>query len=153
MTITDFAVKRYQFTVVLFLMLGALGVASWMRIPRYEDPVIPIPQYNIAAVYPGATAADMEQLVVDKIEARLRSLERMKKIVSHTEDGLAVISAEFEPDVDADKKETDVLREVNRTPVGSLAELRAALRKSAPKDLLVLVQRGENTAFHVLKRD
>ena len=90
MTITDFAVKRYQFTVVLFLMLGALGVASWMRIPRYEDPVIPIPQYNIAAVYPGATAADMEQLVVDKIEARLRSLERMKKIVSHTEDGLEI---------------------------------------------------------------
>ena len=41
MNITEFSVKRYQFTVVLFLMLAALGVASWFRIPRSEDPVFP----------------------------------------------------------------------------------------------------------------
>jgi len=47
----------------------------------------------------------------------------------------------------------DVIREVNRTAVASLSELRAALRKSPRKDLLVLVQRGDDTAFHVLKRE
>jgi multidrug efflux pump subunit AcrB len=111
--LAEFAVKRYQFTVVLFLMLAALGVASWKRIPRAEDPVFPIPVMNVIAVYPGATPEDMEQLVVDKIEPKLRALERVRKLTSRAEDGLAAIQVEFDTDVDADRKEDEVLREVN----------------------------------------
>ena len=113
MKLTEFAVKRYQFTIVLFAMLAALGIASWKHIPRSEDPVFPIPIFNVIAVYPGATAEDMEQLVVDKIEDRLKPLEQVKKITSRAEDGLAVLQLEFVPEVDADRKETEVLREVN----------------------------------------
>ena len=111
--ITSFFVKRYQLTVVLFAMLAVLGISSWLRIPRAEDPVFPIPTFNIVAVYPGATAEDMEQLVVDKLENRLKPLEQVKRITSKAEDGLAVLQLEFVPDVDADRKETEVLREVN----------------------------------------
>ena len=111
--LTNFFVSRYQFTVVMFVMLVALGLASWNRIPRAEDPVFPIPIFNVVAVYPGATAEDMEQLVVDKIENRLKPLEQVKSIVSKAEDGLAVLQLEFDPEVDTDRKETEVLREVN----------------------------------------
>jgi multidrug efflux pump subunit AcrB len=112
MSFAEFAVRRYQFTVVLFLMLAALGFASWKRIPRSEDPVFPIPIMNVVAVFPGATPEDMEQLVVDRIETRLRALERVKKLTSRAEDGLATIQVEFDPDVDADRKEDEVLREI-----------------------------------------
>lgn len=113
MNISEFAVKRFQFTVVVFLMLAALGIASWGRIPRSEDPVFPIPIFYVNAVYPGATPEDMEQLVVDKIEPKLRSLEHVKKLTSRAEDGLASLQLEFDPSVDADRKEDEVLREVN----------------------------------------
>jgi hypothetical protein len=33
-----FAVRRWQFTVLVFLMLIALGASSWLAIPRAEDP-------------------------------------------------------------------------------------------------------------------
>src|SRR5207244_2560891 len=89
------------------------SIASWNRIPRSEDPVFPIPIFNIISVYPGATPEDMEQLVVDKIEPKLRSLERVKKLTSRAEDGLAVLQLEFDPSVDADRKEDEVLREIN----------------------------------------
>jgi multidrug efflux pump subunit AcrB len=111
--IAEFAVRRYQFMIVLFLMLAALGIASWGRIARSEDPVFPIPIFNIIAVYPGATPEDMEQLVVDKIEPKLRSLEHVKKLTAKAEDGLAVLLLEFDPSVDADRKEDEVLREIN----------------------------------------
>src|SRR5262249_50224027 len=106
MSITNFFVKRWQFTVVLFAMLAALGVSSWKRIPRAEDPVFRIPIFKGVAVYPGATAEDMEQLVVDKIENRLKPLEQVQKITSKAEDGVAVLRLEFIPEVDADRKET-----------------------------------------------
>jgi multidrug efflux pump subunit AcrB len=138
--ITAFAVRRYQFTVVLFLMLAALGLASWKKTPRSEDPVFPIPVFSIVAVYPGATPEDMEQLVVDKIEDKLRSLERVKKLTSRAEDGLAFIQLEFDPEVDADRKEDEVLREVN------------ALRPDLPSGLARLqVLRGSSTNVSILQ--
>ena len=61
-SLTEFAVKRWQFTVLLFLMFAALGVSSWMNIPRAEDPDFPVPIFTTVAVYPGASPEDMEQL-------------------------------------------------------------------------------------------
>lgn len=140
MTIAGFAVKRYQFTVVLFLMLAVLGLASWNRIPRAEDPVFPIPIYTVVAVYPGATPVDMEQLVVDKIEPRLRSLEHVRKLTSRAEDGLAVVIVEFDPEVDADRKEDEVVREIN------------ALRPDLPSALARLdVKRSSSTNVSILQ--
>lgn len=140
MNITSFFVRRYQFTVVLFAMLAALGISSWQRIPRSEDPVFPIPIFNVVAVYPGATAEDMEQLVVDKIEDRLKPLEQVKKITSRAEDGLAVLQLEFLPEVDTDRKETEVLREVN------------AVRAELPSGLSRLdVLRGSSSNVSILQ--
>ncbi|HTE45178.1 MAG TPA: efflux RND transporter permease subunit, partial [Gemmatimonadaceae bacterium] len=140
MSVSEFAVKRYQFTVVLFLMLAALGFASWKRIPRGEDPIFPIPNFYIAAVYPGATPEDMEQLVVDKIEPKLRSLEHVKKLTARAEDGLAVLQLEFDPSVHADRKEDEVLREIN------------ALRPELPSGLARLeVTRASGTNVSILQ--
>jgi multidrug efflux pump subunit AcrB len=108
-----FSVRRWQFTILMFLMLVAIGVASWKRIPRGEDPVFPIPTFMVIVVYPGASPSDMEQLVVDKIEDKLGALEGVWKLFARAEDGLATIRIEFEPSVDADRKEDEVLREMN----------------------------------------
>lgn len=121
--ITEFFVDRYQLTVVLFLMLVVMGISSWASIPKAEDPAIPIPTYIIVAVYPGARPADVEQLVVDPIEERMGELDDVKKIESVVEDGLAVLTVEFEAEEDADRKYDEVLREVN------------ALRPTLPADM------------------
>ena len=140
MILADFSVRRWQFTILMFLMLAALGVGSWYRIPRGEDPIFPIPIFNIVAVYPGASPSDMEQLVVDKIEDKLGALERVKKLTSDAQDGLAVLQLEFEPDVNADRKEDEVLREVN------------ALRATLPAGLLRLdVLRASGTNVNILQ--
>ena len=66
-------------------------------------------------------------------------------VINDVADGSAAAEAGIQPG--------DVLREVNRTPVTTLSDVRAALKKASRKDLLVLVQRGDATAFHVLKRN
>jgi multidrug efflux pump subunit AcrB len=124
--ITQFFIDRYQLTVVLFLMLAAMGWASWQKIPKAEDPVIPIPTYLVVAVYPGARPADVEQLVVDPIEERIGELDGVDEVRSQVEDGLAVMRIEFEYDADVDEKYDEVLREVN------------ALRPTLPQDLYSL---------------
>lgn len=113
MRIVEFAVQRWQLTVIVFVMLAALGIASWQSIPRAEDPVFPIPSYTIVVVNPGASPEDLERLVVKPIEERLSTLDDRKKIDATMEDGLATIFIEFDANVDAERKYDEVLREVN----------------------------------------
>jgi len=111
--LTAFSVRHWQFTVIVFAMLVALGVSSWMTIPRYEDPPLDFPGYSIVAVYPGASPTDLERLVVKKLEDRLNELENVKRISSSIRDGVATTFIEFDADEDSDRKYDEVTREVN----------------------------------------
>ncbi|MCE9602472.1 MAG: efflux RND transporter permease subunit, partial [Gemmatimonadetes bacterium] len=123
MRIAEFAVKNRQFTLVVFFALLVMGAFSIVTIPRAEDPTFPIPIYPIAIVYPGATPTDIEQLVVDPIEDKIRALEGLIDVKTTIEDGLAVIQPEFDVSVDADRKYDEMVREIN------------ALRPTLPQDL------------------
>ena len=45
MKISELAVKNYQFTIVVFLLLIALGVYSFLKIPQSEDPEFPVTHF------------------------------------------------------------------------------------------------------------
>ena len=123
MRIAEFSVRNRQFTLVVFFALLVMGAYSIVTIPRAEDPTFPIPIYPIAIVYPGATPTDIEQLVVDPIEDKVRAIEGLIDVKTGIEDGLAVIQPEFDVSVDADRKYDELVREIN------------ALRPSLPQDL------------------
>ena len=138
--LVTFAVRRWQFTVLLFLMFAALGVSSWFAIPRAEDPEFPVPIYTVISVFPGASPEDMEQLITEPIEKRLNALEDVKELTSTSSNGLSVVKIEFHSDVDADNKYDQVLREVN------------GLRSALPGALQRLeVKRSENSDLAVLQ--
>ena len=124
MKITDFSVKNYQFTLIVFVMLIAIGINSLINMPRGEDPDFQAPQFNVVVVYPGTSPKDMEELVADPIEKRMNELDDIKRIVSRIDDGLAVIRVEFKYETDPDKKYQDVVREID------------ALRNKLPQDIL-----------------
>ena len=113
MKISESAVKNYQFTIVIFLLLIALGIYSYLKIPQAEDPEFPISIFPIIAIYPGASPADIEQLVVDKVEESLNELEDIETIKSEIKDGVAIIVIEFSSDTDPDKKYDEILRQIN----------------------------------------
>ncbi len=124
MKITDFSVKNYQFTLIVFVMLAAIGLNALFTMPRGEDPDIQAPQFAAVIIYPGTSPRDMEELVVDPVEKKLNELDDVKKIVSRIDDGLAVVRIEFKYETDPDKKYQDVLRELD------------GLRKDLPADIL-----------------
>lgn len=126
MKITDFSVKNYQFTLIIFVMLVALGINSLLHMPRGEDPDFQAPSFFAVVIYPGTSPKDMEQLVVDPIEKKFNELDDVKRIVTKIDDGLAFIRVEFKYSSDPDKKYQDVVREID------------ALKTKLPQDILSL---------------
>lgn len=123
MSFLEFPIRRYQFTVVAFLLLVALGVSAFNNIPRSEDPYFPISTFVVTAIFPGADPQELERLVVKPIEDQLSELEDLKQLDSTVNDSVAVIIPEFEAFVDVEAKYDEIIREIN------------ALRPSLPPEL------------------
>jgi multidrug efflux pump subunit AcrB len=140
MSIWAFAVKRWQFTLVMFALLIALGLASFSNIARSEDPSFPFPAADISVVWPGASPADVERLIVKPIEDAINTLENVKKIQSSAFDGLGVVHTEFFYGGDPEKKQDEVIREFNRIRSSLPADItQIDIRKDSP-GLVSIVQ-------------
>src|SRR5512147_1399472 len=113
MKITEIAVKNYQFTLIVFLLLIALGLYSLFTIPQSEDPEFDVPLVPVYAIYPGASPSDMEKLVVDKIEKSLSELDDVIRLESTIKDGVSATVIEFASRTDPDKKFDEVSRQIN----------------------------------------
>ncbi|MBN9379785.1 MAG: efflux RND transporter permease subunit [Chitinophagaceae bacterium] len=139
MKITDFSVKNYQFTLIVFVMLAAIGVNSLLNMPRGEDPDIQAPQFSAIVIYPGTSPKDMEELVVDPIEKRINEMDDIKRIRSTIDDGLAVIQIEFKYETDPDKKYQDVVRELDAIRPDLPADVQSIkIQKFTPSDVNIL---------------
>ena len=113
MKLTDYAVKHSQFTLVVFACLAALGVTSFLTIPRLEDPSLKVPSFIVVAVYPGANATDIEQLVARPLEDAFKELDDIDKIRSSVKDGFVSVTVDFFYGTDPEKKYDEILRQVN----------------------------------------
>ncbi|MCX6214777.1 efflux RND transporter permease subunit [Spirosoma sp.] len=123
MNLSSFSVKNWQFMLVLFLGVAALGVNSLLNMPRGEDPEFTAPEFSVAVVYPGTDALDMEELVVDPAEKRFNELDNIKHVITSVDDGLAVFRISYEYGEDPDEKYQEVVREVG------------ALKQELPSDI------------------
>ncbi len=112
--LAEFVIKRWQLTMILFLLLVVLGISALSNITRAVDPHFPIPVVSIIAVLPGADAQDMEETVAKPIEEAVQSLDDIKEVRSNSTDGGSTISVEFTDWTgDVEGYFDDVIREVN----------------------------------------
>lgn len=155
MKISDYAVKNYQFTLVIFLMIIALGATTIMNMSRSEDPELHAPQFPIVAIFPGTSPKDMEELVVEPLEREITELEGIKRVKTNISDGVAVLFVEYKYDNDVDEKYSELVREVNalRTELPqNLASLE--VRRVLPSDvnILQIALVSENASRDMLKK-
>ena len=140
MKISNYAVKNYQFTLIMFVMVIVLGITTIMDMPRAEDPDMNAPQYPIIIVYPGTSPSDMEELVVNPLEKRIYGLENIKRVRSNISDGLAIINVEYKFGSNVDEKYSELIREIN------------SIRNELPKEIArIEVQKISPTTVNVLQ--
>jgi multidrug efflux pump subunit AcrB/outer membrane protein TolC len=96
------AALRYpQVTLVLSGILFVAGFYALLTMPRREDPKITIHTGIVAAIYPGATATEVEDQVTRKIEERLFRFEEIRrdKTFSTTRNGMVIINVDLNKSV------------------------------------------------------
>ncbi len=107
------AVRRWQITLVAFLLLALLGFNAFRSIPRAVDPYFPIPLTVVIVTLPGADAAEIEETVAKPLERVLQGLDNVRDITSRSSDGLASISIWFDYGTNAEQAYDRTVRDVN----------------------------------------
>lgn len=156
MKITNFAVKNYQFTLIIFVLVAVVGLLTLFTMPRSEDPTTHPPQYLVTVIYPGTSPKDMEEQVVKPIENKIYGLENIDKILTTVEDGVAAIQIKFKYGVDVDNKYQEISTEINALKNGELPKdiYQIKTEKIASSDVKIIqVALISNTASSKTLRD
>src|SRR6266403_3033813 len=89
--------------LILFLMvaLGAAGFFSYERLGRAEDPFFTVKVVNVSAIWPGATAAEMQTQVADPIEKKLQELPFFEKVQTYSKPSFTAMQVAFKDNTPA----------------------------------------------------
>ncbi|NNF52617.1 MAG: efflux RND transporter permease subunit [Gammaproteobacteria bacterium] len=114
MMLSDIAVRRPVFAIVLSLLLVAFGALSFLELPVREYPNITPPVISVDTSYPGASAEVVESRITQMLEAEISGIAGVKSVRSRSSDGRSDISVEFDVDRDIDDAANDVRDRISR---------------------------------------
>lgn len=98
------AVYERKVTILLSFMIILYGVYAYYFIPKQENPDTSSPAAQIITVFPGATAAEVEELVSKPIEDEVATLDGIESLTSYSNTNVSVVIVTLNYDVDYEEQ-------------------------------------------------
>jgi len=96
--------------IVIFLWIGYQG---YQAMPREDFPEIVETKVYISTPYPGNTAEDVERLLTDPLEERLKNVSNVVEITSTSQEDYSIITVEFDEEISVESAKLKVKDEVD----------------------------------------
>ena len=84
LNLSALAVRERAITLFLLIAIVAAGIFAFLKLGRAEDPTFTIKVFTVAAVWPGATAQEMQDLVAEPLEKRMQELRDYDRVETFT---------------------------------------------------------------------
>jgi multidrug efflux pump subunit AcrB len=91
MNLPELAIRNRTITIFALLVLVLAGIGAFYKLGQLEDPAFTIKVAVVSTPYPGATPAEVEQDVTDRIETKLQELKQVDYLESSSREGLSVV--------------------------------------------------------------
>lgn len=111
--LASWAIDNPTIIYVLIALFFTVGLASYFAMPREEFPEVIETKIYVSTVYPGNTAEDIERLVIDPLEDRIKNISNVTKFNSTSQEDYGMIMVEFEESVTIAEAKVRVQNEVD----------------------------------------
>ncbi len=113
MNLTQLAITRPILILVLFLVLGILGLFSYTQL-RYELlPNIATPYVTVSTIWPSASPGEVETAITRPVEEAVSTADRVKRITAQSLENTSLVTIEFRQGTDPDVTLRESQRRVN----------------------------------------
>src|SRR2546422_10657558 len=85
------AVREKAITLFLHIAIVAAGIFAFLKLGPAEDPTFTIKVFTVAAVWPGAAAQEMQDLVDEPLEKHMKELLYYNHVDTFTRLGLSLM--------------------------------------------------------------
>lgn len=92
------------------VLLGAFGVTS---LQQELIPDLTVPYLTVVTVAPGSSTTDVEAHVTNPIEQAVKTTSDVKEFASYSNEGMSIITVEYEFGTDMDAKQAEVQQAVS----------------------------------------
>lgn len=106
--ISAWAIRKPVPSLVLFMVLIALGYVSFQQLPVTRFPNIDIPIVQVRVYQSGAAPSELETQVTKKIEDAIAGVNGVKHITSTVTEGSSLTVIEFRLEINQDRALNDV---------------------------------------------
>lgn len=108
LNVSAWAIRKPIPSLVLFVVLVAIGAASFMTLPVTRMPNIDLPLVSVTIRQDGAAPSELELQVTKRVETSVAGLAGVKHITSSVNDGVSVTVIEFQLETSVDRAVNDV---------------------------------------------
>jgi hydrophobe/amphiphile efflux-1 (HAE1) family protein len=112
MLLTRLALPNPVLILMMSLIPIALGAVSLSRLSVDLFPEITIPVIRVATFYTGAGPADIEKSITEPVERAVSAAPGVDRVESTSKQGVSIVSAWFQYDVDLDNAQFEVQQRV-----------------------------------------
>jgi multidrug efflux pump subunit AcrB len=109
----QYFIKHSIITNWVVLVICVAGIFALFKLEKRINPKMEIDQISIDIPYPGASAVEVEEGIIIKIEEALRGIEGIEKVYSTSQDNYGYLNVRILPGYDMNKAIQDVKNAVN----------------------------------------
>ena len=108
--------KTTIYMIIAIILFG--GITAYNDMPRESFPEVKETKIYISSLYPGNTAEDVEKLITDPLEDRLKTLSNVVEITSTSQEDYSMIVVEFDENISVDDAKQKVKDEIDSETAG-----------------------------------
>ncbi|MDO6820611.1 efflux RND transporter permease subunit [Zobellia sp. 1_MG-2023] len=112
-SLSSWAIDNPSVIYVMIAIFLWLGLKSYFAMPREDFPEIVETKIYISTVYPGNTAEDVERLITDPLEDRLKNVSNVVEVTSTSQEDYSIITVEFDEELSVEQAKQKIKDEVD----------------------------------------
>ena len=111
--LSSWAIENKTTIYVLIVVLLFLGIGAFFSMPRENFPEVNETKIYVSSMYPGNTAEDIEKLITDPLEDKLKTVSNVVEITSTSQEDFSMVIVEFDEDIDVSDAKQKVKDEID----------------------------------------
>jgi multidrug efflux pump len=116
--ISSWAINNKNTMYVLIAVFFYLGLTAFFTMPRENFPEVNETKIYVSTIYPGNTAEDIEKLVIDPLEDKLKTVSNLVEITSTSQEDYGMLVIEFDANITVEQAKQKVKDEIDTETSG-----------------------------------